>query len=45
MGNQVDLVIDGGDVFAAPSTILDLTKDKFEIIRLGDDPLGVADLL
>jgi len=45
MGNQVDLVIDGGEVYAAPSTILDLTKDKFEIIRLGDDPLGVADLL
>jgi len=45
MGNQVDLVIDGGDVFASPSTILDLTTDVFEIIRLGDDPMGVSEIL
>lgn len=45
LGKQVDLVIDGGEIFAKPSTILDLTSEHFEIIRLGDDPLGVAEIL
>ena len=45
MGNQVDLVVDGGDVFASPSTILDLSSDDFQIIRLGDDPLGVSEII
>lgn len=45
MGNQVDIVVDGGDVFAAPSTILDLSTDEFEIIRMGDDPHDVAEMI
>ena len=35
LGNQVDAIIDGGQVFAAPSTIVSLLKDDIEILRYG----------
>lgn len=35
LGNRVDLVIDGGDIFPDPSTVVDLTTDFPEILRVG----------
>ncbi len=34
-GNQVDLVIDGGNIYPDPSTLIDLTGDIPEILRVG----------
>ena len=34
-GNQVDIVIDGGAGGMNPSTIIDCTKDSYEVIREG----------
>ncbi|MBN8664721.1 MAG: threonylcarbamoyl-AMP synthase [Chitinophagales bacterium] len=34
-GNQVDIVIDGGAGGMTPSTIIDCTKDSYEVIREG----------
>lgn len=33
--NEVDLVIDGGIGGIEPSTVIDCTKDEYEVIRLG----------
>jgi tRNA threonylcarbamoyl adenosine modification protein (Sua5/YciO/YrdC/YwlC family) len=33
--HQVDLVIDGGEGSLVPTTLVDCTKDEFEIIRQG----------
>jgi tRNA threonylcarbamoyl adenosine modification protein (Sua5/YciO/YrdC/YwlC family) len=33
--NEVDVVVDGGIGSTVPSTIIDCTKDKYEVIRLG----------
>jgi len=33
--NEVDIVIDGGIGGTVPSTVIDCTKDKYEIIRMG----------
>jgi len=35
IGNQVELVIDGGVLVSEPSTVLDLTGDEPEVIRNG----------
>lgn len=35
IGNQVDLVIDGGPVYSDPSTLIDLTGDYPDILREG----------
>lgn len=35
VGNQVDEIIDGGDIYPSPSTIVDLTGSHPEIIRVG----------
>lgn len=35
IGNRVDLVIDGGSVFPDPSSVIDLTSDQPEILRVG----------
>lgn len=35
LGNQVDLVIDGGPVGLAPTTVIDLTGDTPILVRLG----------
>jgi tRNA threonylcarbamoyl adenosine modification protein (Sua5/YciO/YrdC/YwlC family) len=35
IGNRVDLVIDGGTIFADPSSLIDLTSDEPEILRIG----------
>jgi tRNA threonylcarbamoyl adenosine modification protein (Sua5/YciO/YrdC/YwlC family) len=34
-GSQVDIVIDGGAGGMTPSTIIDCTKDSYEVIREG----------
>jgi tRNA threonylcarbamoyl adenosine modification protein (Sua5/YciO/YrdC/YwlC family) len=33
--NQVDIVVDGGMGSMVPSTIIDCTKDEYEVIRMG----------
>lgn len=35
IGNRIDLVIDGGPVFPDPSSVIDLTGDVPEILRVG----------
>lgn len=35
IGNQVDLIIDGGSVFPDPSSVIDLTTDQPQILRVG----------
>ncbi|HBH28750.1 MAG: threonylcarbamoyl-AMP synthase [Desulfofustis sp. PB-SRB1] len=35
IGNQIDLIIDGGEVMPDPSSIIDLTGPSPEIIRVG----------
>lgn len=35
LGNQLDLIIDGGPVYPAPSTIISLLDDEIEILRQG----------
>lgn len=34
-GNTVDMILDGGPLPADPSTVLDLTGEVPEVIRLG----------
>jgi tRNA threonylcarbamoyl adenosine modification protein (Sua5/YciO/YrdC/YwlC family) len=34
-GSQVDLVLDGGVLISAPSTIVDATEDAFRVLRQG----------
>ena len=33
--NLVDIVIDGGIGGTIPSTIIDCTKDEYEVVRMG----------
>jgi len=35
LGNRIGLVIDGGDIFPDPSSVIDLTTDYPEILRVG----------
>lgn len=35
LGNRIDLIIDGGQIYADPSTVIDLTHDTPEILRVG----------
>ncbi len=35
IGNQVELIIDGGVLVSEPSTVLDLTGDETEVLRKG----------
>jgi len=35
LGNRIDLVIDGGDIYPDPSSVIDLTTDFPEILRVG----------
>jgi len=44
-GPMVDLVIDGGVLYGTPSTIIDLTGPPYQVLRAGDDPLGIVEEL
>ena len=33
--NEVDIVIDGGIGGTVPSTVIDCTKEEYEVIRMG----------
>ncbi len=35
LGNQVDLIIDGGPIYSDPSSVIDLTGDYPEVLREG----------
>lgn len=35
LGNRIDLIIDGGPVYPDPSTVIDLTSDTPEVLRVG----------
>jgi tRNA threonylcarbamoyl adenosine modification protein (Sua5/YciO/YrdC/YwlC family) len=35
LGNRIDLIIDGGSIFPDPSSVIDLTSDSPEILRVG----------
>ena len=35
LGNQLDIIVDGGPVFPAPSTVISLVNDDVEILRYG----------
>ncbi len=35
LGNRIDLVIDGGEIYPEPSSVIDLTSDTPQIIREG----------
>jgi len=35
LGNRIDLIIDGGPIFADPSSVIDLTSDTPEVLRVG----------
>lgn len=35
LGNRIDLIIDGGPIFADPSSVIDLTSDIPEVLRVG----------
>jgi len=35
LGNQLDIIIDGGPVYPSPSTIISLLDDEIEILRQG----------
>jgi len=40
-GNKVDMIIDGGHGGNMPSTVIDCTSDKLEIVRVGKGPVDV----
>ncbi len=44
-GGLVDLIIDGGELDAAPSTVIDLSVAPPVVLRAGDDPFGILELL
>jgi len=44
-GNLVDLIIDGGDLDSVPSTVIDLSVESPVVLREGDDPSGILELL
>ncbi len=35
LGNRIDLIIDGGPIFPNPSSVIDLTSDIPEVLRVG----------
>jgi tRNA threonylcarbamoyl adenosine modification protein (Sua5/YciO/YrdC/YwlC family) len=35
LGNRIDLIIDGGSIFPNPSSVIDLTSDTPEVLRVG----------
>lgn len=35
LGNRLDLIIDGGEIYPDPSSVIDLTSDYPEILRVG----------
>jgi tRNA threonylcarbamoyl adenosine modification protein (Sua5/YciO/YrdC/YwlC family) len=35
IGNRIDLIIDGGTIFPDPSSVIDLTSDFPEVLRVG----------
>ncbi len=35
LGNRIDLIIDGGPIFPDPSSVIDLTSDTPEVLRVG----------
>ncbi len=35
LGNRVDIIIDGGPVFPDPSSVIDMTRDIPEVLRVG----------
>ncbi len=39
LGNRIDLIIGGGEVFPNPSSVIDLTSDTPEILRIGKGDL------
>lgn len=41
IGNRVDLVIDGGTIYADPSSLIDLTGDTPEILRAGKGDISL----
>ncbi|MGA1721603.1 MAG: L-threonylcarbamoyladenylate synthase [bacterium] len=42
-GKQVDLVIDGGEIFAEHSTIIDFTTEAPDVIRIGKGQIDWLD--
>lgn len=44
-GSQVDLIVDGGDLDSVPSTVIDLSVEPPLVLREGNDPLGILELL
>jgi tRNA threonylcarbamoyl adenosine modification protein (Sua5/YciO/YrdC/YwlC family) len=40
LGNQLDVIIDGGRVYPAPSTVVSLLNDEIEIVRQGKGDTG-----
>ena len=44
-GALVDMIIDGGDLDSVPSTVIDLSVEPPEVLREGDDPFGILELL
>lgn len=41
LGNMVDLVIDGGNIYPDPSTVVSLTGDDPEVLRQGKGDIGL----
>ncbi|CAG35630.1 L-threonylcarbamoyladenylate synthase [Desulfotalea psychrophila] len=35
IGNRIDIIIDGGSIYPDPSSVIDLTTDQPEILRVG----------
>jgi len=44
-GNLVDLIIDGGDLNSLPSTVIDLSVEPPLLLRAGNDPFRIMELL
>ncbi len=44
-GSLVDLIIDGGDLDSAPSTVVDLSVSPPVVLREGEDPFRILELL
>jgi len=41
LGNMVDLVIDGGNIYPDPSTVVSFTGDDPEVLRQGKGDIGL----
>jgi tRNA A37 threonylcarbamoyladenosine synthetase subunit TsaC/SUA5/YrdC len=44
LGNQVEMVIDGGILLPVPSTVVDMSTDPPELIRAGKGDLDALEL-